>query len=500
MRIFPVISNPSFKAGKVHLYSDFDGTYCPAKHSSLHTEGSDMYMKDYCTKMKNLFDATEGDVHFHITTGRTYGEYEAISHLLKLRDFPLPLPETFIAKNGSDEYVRIGNGVDFYTNGIFPFEYGEPNKIKEAEIQKLTRWDGKKIKAFIKNLSEKYYLRIVEADSENSVKDYGENSLFSEGKLNPDEWKKMPVDNGIIQQHEKPVVEYVMGSRNDGNLKINLVFSPDYGYCPERNYIYDNFMNEIKSYLEQEKFEYDMSWEPSCAENYYRNRCNITPKINGGALTKLYDTKEALKKAIKEGDIVIVAGDGSNDFEMLNPLEYIEQNEWQQYKQISGNNMFFDGDMAKKLSDLKDVYSGKNEALKHELEACGLLKKVEDMPLYSVAIKKENSKLDILREIFEPIGKVISVKNGELDTGVINIIKQHSSNKEEFKNSMSKKFKQYIFGVTKPKPSEPQKNKKLPSILIGIAAVGLGGFAIYHFIKKGESHEVDTEQITDDTF
>ena len=56
-----------------------------------------------------------------------------------------------------------------------------------------------------------------------------------------------------------------------------------------------------------------------------------TPKIDGNELTKVFDTKEAVSKAIKNNDLVIVAGDGSNDFEMLNPLEYISKQEWEQY-------------------------------------------------------------------------------------------------------------------------------------------------------------------------
>jgi len=499
MRIFPINNVPNFKAGKVHVYSDFDGTYCPAKHHSLHIEGENKYMIDYCHKMKNFFDATEGDIHFHITTGRTFGEYEAISHLLKLRNFQLPIPETFIAKNGSDEYVRLGDNITFYKDGIFPFEYCEPDLVKEAEIQKLTNWDGKKIKTFIKDLSAKYQLRMVEADSENSVGDYGNNSLFSKGKLNPDEWMKMPVNDGIIQQHEKPVVDYVIGSRNDGNLKINLIFSPDYGFCSERNYIYDNFMNEIKEYLRQQNVEYDMSWEAANAGNYYRNRCSITPKINGGALTKLYDTKEALKNAVKSGDIIIVAGDGPNDFEMLNPLEYIDLKDLEICKKESNCKEFFDSDMNKKLLCLKDVFLGKNNKLKQELENCGFIKKLKDMPFYSIIIERKNPKLDILRETFGLIGKVVSVKEGELDKGIKEIIKQHSIGKDEFKNSMSEKFKQYILGAQKNIEND-EKSKKYPAVAIGLIIAGIGGYTAYRLIRKGNSSEIVTNQTTDDEF
>ena len=51
MKITNVIFNPVFTAGKVQLYSDFDGTYCPAKHSSLHNEGENGFMKEYCLNM-----------------------------------------------------------------------------------------------------------------------------------------------------------------------------------------------------------------------------------------------------------------------------------------------------------------------------------------------------------------------------------------------------------------------------------------------------------------
>ncbi len=103
MKVAGVTNKINFKAGKVNVYSDFDETYCPAKHSSLHGESENEFMKEYCSKMDKFFKSTKGDLHFYITTGRTFGEYEAISYLLKMRGFQLPLPESFIAKNGGDE-------------------------------------------------------------------------------------------------------------------------------------------------------------------------------------------------------------------------------------------------------------------------------------------------------------------------------------------------------------------------------------------------------------
>ena len=487
MKITNITSQLNFMAGKAHIYSDFDGTYCPARHSSLHTEGENQFMKEYSSKMDKLFKSTEGDLHFHVTTGRTFGEFEAIYHLLKLRKFRLPLPESFIAKNGSDEYIKAGRDESFYNDGIFPYKYSEPNTLKENKIKKSTNWDGIKIKKFISDLAHKYNLIFIEADSENSVNDYGKNSLFSEGKLNPGDWKRLPQYEGKIQQHSVPIADYVMGSRKDGNLKVNLIFSPDYGYCPERNFIYDSFMNEIKKYLQDNNVEYSMNWEVPNKYNHYRNHCNITPKINNSPLTKLYDTKAALNDAIKNNDLVIVAGDGSNDFDMLNPLEYIENSDWEKYKKNTECEYFYNSDMQKKLSYICDAYEGRNDKLKQELEANGLIKQIREMPLYSLIINKQNPSLNKINEAFGRFGKIIVVENGKLDEGIISVIKNHADKISSFKDSMSDKFKEYILNSV----SKKKDNKVLIWSLLGLGILcGTG------IIYKETKTEPNNDNIT----
>ena len=451
MKIYSNAYSHSFMAGEVHVYSDFDGTYCPAKHSSLHKEGENLFMNDYCKKMDTFINSTKGDLHFHVTTGRTFGEYEAISHLLKIRRFHLPLPESFIAKNGSDEYIKSGSDKDFYEKGVFPYKYSEPNKLKEDKIRELTNWDGKKLKNYIRDLAKQYKLRLIEADSENSVLDYGNNSLFSSGKLNPDEWKKLPNKNGKIQEHKTPIADFVMGSRNDGNLKVNLIFSPDYGYCPERNFIYDNFINDIKRFLAENRMEYSMDWDIPNKSNNYRNHCNITPKIDHQAITKLYDTKNALFDAIKNNDIVVVAGDGSNDIEMLNPLEYIEKKDWDKYRKGTKCQYFYDADNRKKISIMKDAFEGNNDILKKELETNGLIARLKELPLYGIIIENSSPSLQELKQTFERFGKIIEVSKAKLDEGIKIVIEKHAKNSKTFKQAMSENFQKYILGVTSKK-------------------------------------------------
>ena len=495
MRISGIRNQTSFTAGKVNLYTDFDGTYCPAKHSTLHDPNANGFMNEYCNRINKFWQTTNGDVHFNITTGRTLGEYESISWLLKMRNFRLPFPETIITKDGSDRFVKTGTDTDFYEQGKFPFNYHSPQKEKETEIKNLTNWDGDKIHAKLKRLANKYKIRLVEADSENAVSDYGERSLFSSGKLDPDDWKKLPSQNGQIIEHTPPVADYVLGSRNDGKLKFNLIFPPDYGFCPERNWIYDNIVTDLKGYLDSKKIRYHMEWEPASDSNHHRISCSITPLFENGALTKLYDTKKALKEAVKNNDIVIAAGDGSNDFDMLNPLGYLEEDFIKECEKNSSHKEFYSKDITQRLEDLKRIYNGENSeyinGLRKELKQNGYLKQLEDLPIYSIVIRKQNSKMQPLIDTFSRINKVIVTENGSLDEGIKKIIKLHAEKNKAFKSAMSEKFKILIFGAKK-KSAQTVNYYKIGA---GILLAGLIGFIGFKYLNK-KSEEKDNENNT----
>ena len=481
MRVSQTKSNIVFTAGKVNLYSDFDSTYCPAKHSSLHNPDGNAFMHDYCNKMNKFFQDTMGDVHFNLTTGRTLGEYESISWLLKMRDFRLPFPETVITKDGSDRFIKTGSDNDFYEKGVFPFNYNCTQKDKEMNIKELTNWDGDKIHSELIRLADKYKIRLVEADSENSVFDYGEKSLFSSGKLNPDDWTRLPLKDGRILEHKIPIEEYVLGSRNDGRLKFNLIFPPDYGFCPERNWIYDNLVNDLKRYMQAGNIRYHMDWEPADDHNHHRISYSITPEIENEALNKLYDTKKALKSAIKNNDIVIAAGDGSNDFDMLNPLKYLDDSFICKCEENSSYKDFYRKNMQERLDDLRRIYNGENSkyinGLRKELTQNGYLEQLENLPLYCVVMQKKNTKLQSLIDTFSNIKKIIVTNSACLDEGIKKAVKIHAEKNKSFKNAMSKSFQILIFGIKK-------KSSKIFKIATGIILTGMLIFTGYKYFNK----------------
>ena len=258
----------------------------------------------------------------------------------------------------------------------------------------------------------------------------------------------MPYNEEGFLQHENPIVDFELGSRNDGKLKVNLVFPPDYDYCPFRHYVYDTCVNDIKSYLHDNNINYFQSWEDANRKNHFRKSLTITPKIDDKELTKVFDTKEAVADAIKNNNLVIVAGDGSNDFEMLNPLEYISKQEWEQYAANTSCPEFFYGDMRKKLRDLRHLYKGYDTEyindLRNELTENGFLEKLEEMPLVGIVVKKGNSNLQKLVDTFSRSGKIIEVENGQLDEGIKRAIINYMNINNNFKIDMTENLRKIV--------------------------------------------------------
>ena len=113
----------NFCSGKIELYSDFDKTYFPLSHSQMKYVTPQIHpdFAKYCKKFSDFRNQMKDCLTFHLTTGRTLGETDAIYHLIKNQGFRLPLPDTLIVKNGSDEHLKTGSDTDFYEKGVFSF-------------------------------------------------------------------------------------------------------------------------------------------------------------------------------------------------------------------------------------------------------------------------------------------------------------------------------------------------------------------------------------------
>jgi len=434
----------SFGQGRVNAYFDFDNTYCPASHSGLkHMSPSEHPgFTEYCTNLKNFFNNTHEGLTFHITTGRTLGEYDAVSHLIRMRGFELPLPDSVITKNGSDEYIKQAPDSDFYSGGKFPFSPDKRNVQKEKDIKALTGWDGSGIKEGLKKIFASHDLRIVEGDSENSVGDYGARSLFSGGKLRYED--RLDVKYGM-----KPTSDWNVGLRNDGNCKIFYTLPYDMNYCPERIQAREAIDSEVDALLAQTGTKAHIYTqesihecggrpfkviEPMVDENL--RDCSAIKKVDQG-LTKLYDVQLAVRKAIADNDLVIAAGDSSNDRIMLNPARYldIDPNIFPELYEDSG----YPEDFVQSLKQNPEKYKK-------------ISKQLEDLPFIGIVVKgdRKQGKLDDIVRAFgkgSKYQKIIEVENGHLEDGVREAIKLHASRNPEFMQKLSPDLKKEIFGI-----------------------------------------------------
>ena len=105
-----------------------------------------------------------------------------------------------------------------------------------------------------------------------------------------------------------------------------------------------------------------------------------------------------MKKAYLNNDFVIAAGDGINDLDMLNPLNYIDT------KGMS--------------ADLKNA-----DKL---LENSEIVKQLENLPFTGIVIKDKNNGLEQLFKLFGKFGKIIEVERGKLQEGIEDAIKMFS--------------------------------------------------------------------------
>ncbi|MCQ2754183.1 MAG: hypothetical protein MJ231_03945 [bacterium] len=431
----------NFKAGKVRVFSDFDKTFLPARHAEFQFSESENFVnfiKKYFADFTAFLNRNKNGMKFSITTGRTFGEFQKMGEISKERGFKMPFPDTLICKNGSDEYPKIGTDEEYYNGGKFPFSYDVTNKEKEQRIKEFSGWDGPKLIEKMKELYKSMNFTIVEGDSEHGVKDYDEHSLFSQGKLRD--------ERGIVYQGTDKS-DWNVGFRKDGNCKIFVTYPYDMFNIEERANAHTDLTNKINKifkdagvtkYFHESKCyphecggrPYD-TWEPAIMQN--KNECPYS-------LNKFYDTSEAVNDAKKNNDLVIVAGDSSNDTVMLDVHKYVKEL-FAKYNILSTQQF--------------------DEQLRNNPEFAEEYKKI---PFIGIVVKPKykESKLQSLIDAYGQgeYRKIIAVEEGHLEDGIKEAIKLYSEQNPEYKAKLSSDSKEEVYSDINH--SERNENNTLP--------------------------------------
>lgn len=361
----------NFQAGKTKLYTDFDGTFMPFSHNDIcnndefiknnhkKMQFNNMYLKfeEFCKKMKTKFS-------FVITTGRSKAEFDYFIGKIKQQNLTFAPINALITRDGCDGFHK----------GFWGDLKLSKRKIKQLEKQ-APGWNRDKIAVDLKQMLKKTNPEIVIVDSciNKHQQDYGELSLEYNLKRMPEKDKR-----------------YYASFEDKSKLNIDIAFP----YGMNIDGIYDSFQKyckEKKLAVSIEKYDPDFC---SIIPNYDKmgnyqlmpaRVISIKPMVDAKTnLTKLHDVKQKVSENIKKknNDLIIVAGDGSNDETMLNPLNYLDLYGINISDNTNSQNIFKNQDLLCKLRELPfiSIIVGNNPSLEHirvlgsELDKAGVHK------------------------------------------------------------------------------------------------------------------------------
>lgn len=312
----------NFTAGKTSLYSDFDGTFmlftqdqCCKRYnleqdSKLRNKFKSIYNEFTSFKEKN-----KKKFEFIITTGRNKGEFLYFIRKVFEQGLRVPLAEKLIVKNGGDIFKLSGKD--------YPYEAADIQKRKE--IHKNSNWDARQVRKIIRQVLEEQKLLITHSPSNNHIYEYGDQSL--EFKLRAlkvsgkDAYASLR-DDGALDMHiaipqnvnGEKIADRIAALIAANNIKAKVTYNKQ-----------DNLDAIIPHYKKDYKHNYDYELNPGQSITVVPVIEN-SPFQRSGALCKLYDIRKSLKQIIDKdsNDLVIVAGNGENDKEMLDLLNYAD--------------------------------------------------------------------------------------------------------------------------------------------------------------------------------
>lgn len=406
-----------FGEGKVKLFSDFDGTYLPATHKTI-TKAQSVdnlgTLVQYFNKMKLFLEKHKDDLQVTVTTGRNIGEFHSLLQHFRRLGLQMPLPSSLITKNGGDEYYRSITDETYYETGSLPFI--TPNIAKRRDIKTLTGWDGEKIRSNILGILNSCRFTVRQDPTTNSAEDYGADSTLHHVH-----------DHFDQDQSASPWVSVL---RQDGDLKFFIGLPKDISHRDDRRQtqaIIQRIEQHLQSLCIQQDGAPSFYLESREQDKEYGNHPSIVigPRIQGVPLTKVFDTQKAVNEAIKENDVVFTAGDGSNDFEMLNPARYLKLSQ-----SLAEQNR------RQNFVDRPEQFLA---VLQQHPELQEQWKKLPFIGLVIERNGKVNSKLNKLVQAYSklPHAKIIKIKEGELLEGLVQGLQVFRKGNPEFEKKMS---------------------------------------------------------------
>ena len=371
LNILNSITKFNFCAGYTKLYTDFDGTYFPFSQESIvyHdnksiTKANQMYgaFKDFINVAKEKFSLL-------ITTGRSALEMYGILNYFEENNVDFNKPKGYIFRDGLEEVDNINDeSLDSVSDSHLLY-------LKD-EIKNI-------IYGIDKNIT------IIEPDSNKWIKGRENKTLET-----------------LFEKLEPKLRQKYVSIVAENNGMMELAFSPDTDIKPYfetiNEYFRENGIPADINLYNNDKCLYIPYQKDEFSDKYVfmpANTIFIRPRKDGVKTDKLNKPKEDVRKIIENSsnDLVIVAGDGSNDIEMLNPLNYIDLLGITFDKEKSVEELFEQKDVLSAIEKLPliSIITGENECMDSILKIKSLLDKIG---IYKIFVAKNPSK-DFLNKV-----------------------------------------------------------------------------------------------------
>lgn len=392
--------NINFRAGNTKLYTDFDGTYFPFSQDALMRKDEKSILKtnSMFSDFKKFIDKAKEKFSLFITTGRSKAEMFGVINIFKQMNVIFNVPVGYVLRDGLEEISSMGiENLDSVSNSQFLKNTNSIIKIIRGIDDKLT---------------------IIEPVSNKWIKGRENDVLQSKfEKLSPEKQQRyvsiVSEDNGMLEIaftpniDTKSYVSKITEYYKKNNIPVNIQ-----SYNSDNN-VYVPVKEDISSlrYI----------FKPS-------NTIFIKPIKDGVIPDKLIQTKNEVKNIIqnKSNDLVVAAGDGLNDINMLNPLNYI---------------------------DILGISINKKKTIEELLEQEEVLSAISELPLVVIVTGEHECMEPILKikEILDQKGiqKIFTAKNPSsefLDKIKLGML-IYSENNDEYKYNLGYDLYEELLGL-----------------------------------------------------
>ncbi len=318
-------SQLSFNAGYTKIFSDFDGTFMPVEfnHDVICNDNPPVdkdAFSAYFSDFKNILSPdTNGKKKTELTvsTGRNLPEFNYYMKKIKDKGLNIPVPDKLIVTNGGDEFLCHTKNY-FEADSSNMFSEQDINTKKRKQLQKyIISWDGHKIKNKVKNFISRLSgcPLLIEPSTHQGMYGYKDNmTLQEELETLPEEFR----------------TNYV-SIRNDGSSLIRLTVPNGSKYLEELKCLSDEMQNEgyqIDFQVRENNGETFVNSANNSKDWQLGTSIEMKPKTRGKVptLDKYHHVKVMVDHIIQNNsnDLVIAAGDGKNDLDMLDLSNYID--------------------------------------------------------------------------------------------------------------------------------------------------------------------------------